>query len=146
MPTEENKTLENKVISGTVEKTRTRAEEYIRDPEKSRQLLDEALKKAKQKEANKGPLADLWNNLTAFFRLMQAYMRREYRDIPWASIVIVVVAIIYFVSPIDLIPDFIPFAGYIDDAAVIVFVLKQIKSDLDKFLVWESEQRKENSL
>jgi len=85
-------------------------------------------------------LADLWNSLTALFRLLQAYIRHEYTDIPWGSIVLVVVAIFYFVSPIDLIPDWIPIAGYLDDAAVIAFVLSQIKVDLDNFLKWEAEQ------
>jgi uncharacterized membrane protein YkvA (DUF1232 family) len=143
MSTEEHETPKAAAVSGAVEKARTKAEEYIRDPEKSKKLLDEALKKAKKKEKNKGPLADLWNNLTALFRLLQAYIHREYVDIPWASLVMVVVAIIYFVSPIDLIPDFIPVAGYIDDAAVIVFVLAQIKADLDNFLQWEAEHKKD---
>lgn len=128
------------VVASTVEKTKNKAEEYVRDLEKSKQLLEEALKKAKEKEKSKGPLADLWNSLTALFRLLQAYIRHEYTDIPWGSIVMVVVAIIYFVSPIDLIPDWIPIAGYIDDAAVIAFVIRQIKVDLDNFLEWEAEQ------
>ena len=128
------------VVASTVEKTKSKAEEYVRDPEKSKQLLEEALKKAKEKEKSKGPLADLWNSLTALLRLLQAYIRHEYTDIPWGSIVMVVVAIIYFVSPIDLIPDWIPIAGYIDDAAVIAFVIRQIKVDLDNFLKWEAEQ------
>ena len=143
MSIKEYETPKATAISGAVEKTRTKAEKYLRDPLKSRQLLDEALEKAKKEEKNKGPLADLWNNLSAFFRLMQAYIHHEYRDIPWASIVLVVIAIVYFVSPIDLIPDFIPFAGFIDDAAVLVFVLAQIKADLDKFLLWEVEQKKD---
>jgi uncharacterized membrane protein YkvA (DUF1232 family) len=50
------------------------------------------------------------------------------------------------VSPIDLIPDFIPVAGYIDDAAVIVFVPAQIKADLDNILQWEAEHKKDKSL
>jgi len=132
--------LTDAVVASTVEKTKSKAEEYVRDPEKSKQLLEEALKKAKEKEKSKGPLADLWNSLTALFRLLQAYIRHEYTDIPWGSIVMVVVAIIYFVSPIDLIPDWIPIAGYLDDAAVIAFVVRQIRVDLDNFLKWEAEQ------
>ena len=132
--------LTDAVVASTVEKTKNKAEEYVRDPEKSKQLLEEALKKAKEKEKNKGPLADLWTSLTALFRLLQAYIRHEYTDIPWGSIIMVVVAIIYFVSPVDLIPDWIPIAGYFDDAAVIAFVIRQIRVDLDNFLKWESEQ------
>jgi uncharacterized membrane protein YkvA (DUF1232 family) len=55
--------------------------------------------------------------------------------------VLVVVAIIYFVSIVDLIPDFLPGAGFIDDAAVVAFVITKIKSDIDKYLLWESEQK-----
>jgi uncharacterized membrane protein YkvA (DUF1232 family) len=39
-------------------------------------------------------------------------------------------------------PDWIPLAGFIDDAAVLVFVLKQINADLQRFLAWENEQSK----
>jgi uncharacterized membrane protein YkvA (DUF1232 family) len=129
------------IISEVVYKSRSRAEEYIRSPEKTKRLLAEALEKAGAKEKNKGPLEELWNYLTALFRLLRAYINREYKDIPWSSIVLVVVAIIYFVSIVDLIPDFLPGAGFIDDAAVVAFVITKIKSDIDKYLLWESEQK-----
>jgi len=132
---------QNAVIVATVEKTRTTAEEYARDPEKSRGLLAEAIKKAEAQEKNRGRLADSWQDLTALFRLLRAYSHHEYTDIPWGSVVMVVVATIYFVSPVDLIPDFIPVAGFVDDAAVIAFVLRQVKTDLDKFVAWEVGQK-----
>jgi uncharacterized membrane protein YkvA (DUF1232 family) len=126
-------------ISETVEKTRSKAEEYARDPEKAKKLIDEAVRKARRQEKNKGPLADIWNYLMALFRLLQAYLRREYTDIAWGSIVLVVVAIVYFVSPLDLIPDFIPALGFVDDAAVIAFVVAQVKAEVDDFLRWEAD-------
>ena len=133
--------LDTTTLTEAVKKTHTKAEEYARDPKKAKELLDVALKKSKGYESDKGPLADSWNYLTALFRLLQAYIRQEYVDIPWGSIVMVIGAIIYFVSPVDLIPDFIPVAGLIDDAAVIGFVVAQIKSDLDNFLAWEVTQQ-----
>jgi uncharacterized membrane protein YkvA (DUF1232 family) len=57
-----------------------------------------------------------------------------------------VVAIIYFVSPIDLLPDWIPLGGFIDDAAVIGFVLKQINTDLEQFLKWEAVKKSLDSV
>ncbi len=125
-------------IAAAVEKTRNKAEEYARDPGKSGKLLSDAIQKANAQDHSQGPLADVWQNLTALFRLLQAYSRKEYTDIPWGSIVMVVIAIIYFVSPVDLVPDFIPVAGYVDDATVIAFVIRQIKADLDKFTAWEA--------
>ena len=125
-----------KEIAMAIERTKNKAEEYARDPNKAKELLDDAMKKAKSYEKNRGPLADVWGYLMALFRLLRAYIRRDYREIPVGSIVLVIVAIIYFVSPIDLIPDILP-GGFIDDAAVIAFVIAQIKADLDNFLAWE---------
>lgn len=129
-----------KQIAEAVENTKNKAEGYVRDPKKAKKLLEDAVKKAKGFEKNRGPLGEVWSYLTALFRLLRAYIRGEYRDIPWGSIVLVTVAIIYFVSPIDLIPDVLPGIGLIDDAAVIAFVVAQIKADLDNFLAWEITQ------
>lgn len=128
-----------KQITEALEKTKTKAEEYARDPKKAKKLLDDAVKKAKSYEKNRGPLGEVWSYLTALFRLLKAYIQKDYRDIPLGSMVLVIGAIIYFVSPIDLIPDILP-GGYIDDAALIAFVIKQIKVDLDNFMAWEVGQ------
>ncbi len=128
-----------KQITEALEKTKSKAEEYARDPKKAKKLLDDAVKKAKSYEKNRGPLGEVWSYLTALFRLLKAYIQKDYRDIPLGSMVLVIGAIIYFVSPIDLIPDILP-GGYIDDAALIAFVIKQIKVDLDNFMAWEVGQ------
>lgn len=128
-----------KEIAKAVEKTKNKAEEYARDPRKAKVLLDSAVKKAKNYDRNRGPLAEVWSYLTALFRLLRAYIRKDYREVAWGSIVLVIVAIIYFVSPVDLIPDILPVIGISDDAAVIAFVVAQIKTDLDNFLAWEIE-------
>jgi uncharacterized membrane protein YkvA (DUF1232 family) len=129
-----------KEIAKVIEKTKSKAEEYARDPKKAKKLLDEAVKKAKSYEKTRGPLTEVWGYLTALFRLLSAYIRGDYRDVAWRPLVLVIVAIIYFVSPIDLIPDILPGIGFIDDAAVIGLVIAQIKADLDNFLAWEVEQ------
>ncbi len=130
----------NKQYAKAVEKTKSKAEEYLRDPKKTKKLLEDAAKKSNRYEKNRGPLDKVWSYLTALYRLLRAYFRGEYRDIPWTSIVLATVGIIYFVSPIDLIPDFIPVVGLVDDAGVIFLVVKQIKADLDNFLAWEITQ------
>ncbi len=106
----------------------------------SKDILENAVKKAQQNESSQVIQPDFWTHLKAFFRLMKAYIRREYTDVPWGSIALVAGAIIYFVSPIDLLLDWIPLAGFLDDAAVLAFVIMQIRKDVDKFLAWESDQ------
>lgn len=134
--------LTKEKIAKAVEKSQSKAKEYLRDPKKTEKLLEDAAKKAKYHEKNRGPLDEVWSYLTALYRLLRAYIRGEYRDISWKSIVLVTAGILYFASPIDLIPDFIPVVGLVDDAAVIVFVIKQIKTDLDNFMAWEIAQVK----
>lgn len=138
-PVRKAKPTEKEIVEA-IEKRKSKAEEYAHDPVKAKKLLDEAVKKTKGYERKIGPLAEVWSYLTALFRLLKAYIHRDYQDIPWGSIVLVIVAIIYFVSPIDIIPDAIPGIGLVDDAAVIAFVVKQTKADLDNFLAWEVER------
>ncbi len=128
-----------KQIIEAVEKTKVKAEEFLSDHQKAKKLLEDAVKKAKNFEKNRGSLAEVWSYFTAFFRLLKAYIRKEYREIAWGPMALVVVAILYFVSPFDLIPDPIP-GGYIDDAALIAYVIAQTKADLDNFMAWEVSQ------
>ncbi|WP_251030202.1 YkvA family protein [Bacillus sp. ISL-35] len=112
----------------------SKAKEYIKRPEKTDALIKDAGKKA---DENKGALAESWDNLQLLFDLVGAWRRGEYRKIPTGSIMTIIAAVIYFVSPIDLIPDFLIGLGIVDDAAVIGFVLKQITNDLEKFRIWK---------
>jgi len=127
-------------VKNAVNRTKNRAEDILRDPERSWRLLKNAVKKARNYQDNQNLQPDFWIHLKAFFRLMKAFLKREYTAVPWGSVVLVVAAVVYFVSPIDLLPDWIPLAGFVDDAAVLVFVARQIRIDLDDFLTWEGEK------
>ena len=50
----------------------------------------------------------------------------------------IVAALNYFVDPFDLIPDEVPFLGFVDDAAVLEFAVEKTKSTLDDFMIWET--------
>lgn len=75
--------------------------------------------------------------LSVFSRIASAYASGKYRDISWKSVLIVLAAIIYFLNPIDLIPDFIPVIGLTDDFSVLLWVYHTVGSEIDKFLAWE---------
>jgi uncharacterized membrane protein YkvA (DUF1232 family) len=84
-----------------------------------------------------GPLKEFGQNISLLFSLIKNYKAGTYKEIPWTTITAVVGSLIYVFSPIDLIPDFIPFAGLLDDAAVLGFCLAAIKNDLDKYKSWK---------
>ncbi|HHE31446.1 MAG TPA: DUF1232 domain-containing protein, partial [Chlorobaculum parvum] len=62
---------------------------------------------------------------------------REYRIVPWQTLILAITAIVYFINPFDMVADFLPLIGFIDDAAVLTAVLASINHDLNTFLEWE---------
>ena len=112
-----------------------KAKKYIKDPEKLAELLKDT--KEKLNKVPKGVFGDLWKYLSAMFRMIKAYTDGSYRDVPTGSLIMIVAAVIYFVLPIDVIPDFIPVIGYLDDALIVGWTVKVVKADLDDFIAWE---------
>lgn len=73
-------------------------------------------------------------------RLAKAYAKGRYRAVPWKAMLILLAAVIYFINPLDLIPDLIPMAGLTDDFAVLLWVYNALRTEVDKFLDWEESQ------
>ncbi len=115
---------------------RRRAERDAQEPGKLQSLAETAREKAEEHSEHLGALR---SDLPILLRVVKAYARGDYRAIPWKSIVTLVAGLIYFVMPVDLIPDFIPVIGYIDDAAVIGLALRYVRKDLEAFEAWEDE-------
>ncbi len=112
-----------------------RARRIAGDPQKLRDIADKAGRSAAMRS---GPFAAVADDFRALIRLVVAYARGHYREIPVDSLVIVVAGLIYVVSPLDLIPDTIPGLGVVDDAAVIGWVIKTVRGELDAFREWEA--------
>ena len=67
------------------------------------------------------------------FDLLRAWARREYSDVSSANLLLIVGAIVYFLMPADFVPDIILGLGLADDAAVIAWVVRAIRDELEKF-------------
>lgn len=85
-----------------------------------------------------GPLEKFWEEIKLLLSMIRDYWNGDYRDIPWSTVAAAVGALLYVLSPVDLIPDVIPVVGYLDDAAVVTLCLKAIWSDLEKYKQWKS--------
>lgn len=71
------------------------------------------------------------------FSLLRDWYQDRYKDVPWRVISSIGAGLLYVLSPIDLIPDFIPVIGYLDDAAVIAALLKYVRIDLEEYRNWK---------
>jgi uncharacterized membrane protein YkvA (DUF1232 family) len=45
--------------------------------------------------------------------------------------------LLYFILPADLIPDFIPLVGYLDDLAVLTTIMNSLKGELNTYRSWK---------
>lgn len=78
-------------------------------------------------------------NVIVKIEMIRSYIKKEYRDIPKCSIISMLAATINFLSLIDLVSDWIPIIGYIDDVVVIKLVLSLgIKGDVQKYKEWRT--------
>lgn len=80
---------------------------------------------------------DLKQKFMVIGRLAKAYAVGDYRAIPWKSILLIIGAILYFIMPLDLVPDLIPGLGLTDDIGILLAVYQSLQSEVDKFLEWE---------
>ena len=83
------------------------------------------------------------DKLVTMYELVDSYIKKEYTGIQPGTVITFLSALIYMLSPFDLIPDVIPVTGYTDDAAVIIHVLKSgAEMDLRKFREWKDVKAK----
>ena len=85
-------------------------------------------------------LAKYCNDLCDIFELLRDRITGVYRETPWKTIAALTGALIYVLSPIDLILDFIPGIGFLDDALVIGLAIKLAQPDLEKYRAWKTSR------
>ena len=119
----------------------SKAKTIIKDDKKLKKLIDDVLNKLKELSNDENTTSKLNNYLRVFIRIINAYTSKEYTYVPWKTICLIVAGLIYFIYPVDLIPDFIPVSGLIDDVAFIAWIYDSIKEDIDKFLEWEKSSK-----
>jgi uncharacterized membrane protein YkvA (DUF1232 family) len=95
------------------------------------------LKDGNWKQAN---LASAAEKFAVLGRLIKAYATGQYRNVEWKTILYIIAALIYFINPIDLIPDMLPVTGFTDDFGVLLWVYNAVGSEINKFLTWEKSQ------
>ena len=79
------------------------------------------------------------DSVIALARMLSSWVKGDYRNISTKSIIAVVAALIYFVNPLDLIPDFIPVIGQVDDIFVLGYLIKMLNKEIERFMAWEKE-------
>lgn len=124
--------FDEKKAQEILEKGYVEAEKLLNDEDRMERFLQRLEKKLKTIPLAGEKLADI----PILASLLRNYIKKEYTDIPIGSVIAIISALIYFVSPIDIIPDSIPFIGYFDDAAVVAACWQLVQSDVDEYIKW----------
>ena len=135
--------LASKVLNSIFFKSATKkANKYAMGSLALLELLREVLSKAKEvsDKENKGVGQVLTDKLTTLSRMVKAYVSGQYRIVPWPTILKIVAVLIYFVSPLDVIPDILPIIGLTDDLAIVLWLFRALQEDIENFEAWERNQ------
>jgi len=84
-------------------------------------------------------LSPYWDDVGLTFSMLKDFSIRRYTKCPWRTIAILVGGLAYVMTPLDLIPDFIPIVGWSDDCLAIAGVLSFAKLDLDNYKRWKNK-------
>lgn len=133
----ENKKITEKEAQTEILKRNEQARELLADEDKLEKFLIKLEKKLKVVPA----LGDTLAIIPTMISLVRSYSKKEYTEIPLGTIIAVVSALIYFLSPIDVIPDNIPGIGHLDDAAVIAACLKWVGDDMKEYEQWREKNK-----
>ncbi|MDG4478146.1 YkvA family protein [Streptococcus parasuis] len=119
-------------------KTRQHAENLLSEQGK----LEHFLHRTERKLSRLPFGGDKFAAIPGFISLLRSFIKREYTAIPKSTLLAITGALIYFFSPLDVLPDFLCGPGLLDDAFVLNACLKLVKSDVDDFRNWQASQRK----
>ena len=85
-------------------------------------------------------LKQLFSTVELLIKMVKSYLSGEFRNYPKRTLLLILFGLIYFLTPIDAIPDFIPVSGFLDDLTVLLWVYKSIQKDIVAYQEWEKQK------
>lgn len=116
-------------------KNMDKAKAYLDDDDKMEKLFRDF----EEKLALIPKIGHRASDVAVMLSMIRAYVKKQYTEVPVATILLAVAALIYVVNPFDLVPDFVIGMGQLDDAAALVLILQLIHVDLGKYKKWQEE-------
>ena len=103
----------------------------------------ESAERLKEKIKNSKGLSGLFDDLMLLSSLVKDYWKGTYRKIPYKAIAAISFTILYVLNVVDLVPDFIPGLGLLDDATIVGLCLKMVSTDIEQYRLWKAAEIEE---
>lgn len=115
-----------------------RATKLLGKPFKVVTILNETANKLADKESKDNKFKQLFDVALTLVRMVRSYVSGEYREIETSTIVSGFAVLLYVLSPIDLVPDFIPVLGFLDDLSLVSWFLGKFQAEITRYRDWEN--------
>jgi uncharacterized membrane protein YkvA (DUF1232 family) len=119
-----------------------RATKLLGKPFKVITILNETATKLADKESKDNKFKQLFDVALTLVRLVRSYVIGDYRQIQTSTIISGLAVLLYVLNPIDLVPDFIPVLGFLDDLSLVSWFLGKFQEELERFRTWENQSVK----
>lgn len=103
-------------------------------------LIQQGARKMEKRGFAEG-IQEVKSQLQLMIRFIKAYATGEYRAVPFRSMATIVGVLVYFISPLDIIPDVLPLIGIADDVALVVWLFNVLENEIAKFSEWEKQTK-----
>ena len=118
-----------------------RATKMLGRPFKVVTILNEAADKLADQSSKTNKFQQLFDVARTLVRLVRSYVSGEYRAIQTSTVVSGLAVLLYVLSPVDLIPDFIPVVGFLDDLSLVSWFVGKFQGEITRYREWEATGR-----
>lgn len=122
---------DKKIISGIEEKAG-----HITPAEVDKVISSEKVIDEKEGKVKREKLFKLFDQVKLAMQMVKDFKAKQYTHVPWRTIGLITAALLYFINPLDIIPDLLPIFGYTDDAVAFAAIFKSIQTDLKNYCNW----------
>ncbi|WP_048308227.1 YkvA family protein [Halomonas sp. PR-M31] len=88
--------------------------------------------------ARASALSRMGRALKLFAPMCADVIKGRYRPVPWSAFIWMALALVYLISPLDLIPEVFLLIGMVDDVVIVGWLLTKVDKSLDGYRHWKA--------
>ena len=84
--------------------------------------------------------------IPVIIRMIKSIMGKGGYKPQFKNIILPGLVLVYLISPLDIIPDWLPVIGVFDDLALLAFAIPMLIAEAEKFVQWEASQKTDSNV
>lgn len=134
-----SKTLLFRVLMG-------RAEGIVNNPKRILNLTKSAFRKIKQYDGASQMTTNVSAGFYLFVDMLKHWANGSYKGFENHKILYIIGALLYLVSPLDIIPDAVPVLGFLDDLSILAWLYATMREEINQYVAWRGKNENEQKL